>query len=299
MSIIGRYNNGNINTILFNDGTKIRISKDDVFKVERPENIDIKITNYCDAGCAYCHENSTTYGKHADIMNAVMFDTIKPYTELAIGGGNPLSHPDLIPFLEKLKEKKIIANITVNQKHFMNNVSLLRKLTEEHLIWGLGISLINPTRSFIETVKTYFPNAVIHMIYKIISWKDIKELADHGLKILILGYKNIRRGADYALNLNPANEINVYNNLHLLKDMFSIVSFDNLALSQLNVKRLFNSEEEWNTYYMGDDGEFSFYIDLVKEEYSKNSTSPIRYSFNSKTEDISYLWKELNNKGEE
>ena len=38
------------------------------------------------------------------------------------------------------------------------------------------------------------------------------------------------------------------------------------------------SEEEIPKYYMGDDGKFTMYVDLVKKEYAKNSISEERYS---------------------
>ena len=36
----------------------------------------------------------------------------------------------------------------------------------------------------------------------------------------------------------------------------------------------------WKAHYMGDDGSFTMYIDLVKEEFAKNSTSVDRYNLN-------------------
>ena len=291
--MIGSFKNGNFRTTIFEDGTKIRFSNEDIFIPNRPENIDIKITNYCDAGCPYCHEDSTINGIHGNIINSSLFDTIEPYTELAIGGGNPLSHPDLIPFLEKLKEKKVIANITVNQKHFMQNVSFLKDLTKKKLIWGLGVSLIKPDIDFIQSIKM-FSNAVIHVIYKIVPWSYLEALAGQGLKILILGYKTIRRGKRYQFELKTANEKDLYNNLPHLEHMFDVVSFDNLAIKQLEVERLFKSKEDFERYYMGNDGDFSFYIDMVKEEYALNSTSMIRYIFDNKKDNIIELWRGIN-----
>jgi hypothetical protein len=55
-----------------------------------------------------------------------------------------------------------------------------------------------------------------------------------------------------------------------LTDKFSCVSFDNLAIKQLDVKRIM-SEDKWERFYMGDDGMFTFYIDLVNKTFSKNS----------------------------
>lgn len=58
---------------------------------------------------------------------------------------------------------------------------------------------------------------------------------------------------------------------------FNVVSFDNLAITQLDVKRLM-SEEDWQEFYMGDDGKYTFYIDMVEGTYGKNSLATKRYA---------------------
>lgn len=57
---------------------------------------------------------------------------------------------------------------------------------------------------------------------------------------------------------------------------FNVVSFDNLAINQLDVKRLM-SEEEWNEFYMGDDGNYTFYLDLVEGTFGRNSLATDKY----------------------
>ena len=61
-----------------------------------------------------------------------------------------------------------------------------------------------------------------------------------------------------------------------VKKMFKVLSFDNLAIKQLDVKSLL-TEEEWNKFYMGDDGTHTMYIDLVKNKYAQSSTSEERF----------------------
>ena len=46
---------------------------------------------------------------------------------------------------------------------------------------------------------------------------------------------------------------------------------------------LFVSDEEWDAMYMGDDGQFTFYVDLVKGEYAKSSLEKKRYKIDGKT----------------
>jgi len=270
INLLGSYRNGNYDVTIFSDGTKIRENDLDFFEAQFPENIDLKITDYCDVNCAFCHENSTVHGEHS-ILDAEFFRTLRPYTELAIGGGNPLSHPELIPFLINLKKSKILANLTVNQVHFEKHYNLLKHLMDKELIRGLGVSLVNPTDKFISMVQS-LDNLIIHTINGIISKNQISKLYDKNLKVLILGYKNIRRGKDYYSESVDQNIEMMYNLLKYgLTEHFEIVSFDNLALNQLRVKSLI-SKSLWDEFYMGDDGQHTMYIDLVKREFSKSST---------------------------
>lgn len=275
MGLLGRYKNGNFVTTILSDGTKIRETKDDEFIPSFAENMDVKICNYCDMGCKFCHEGSTINGKFGNILNEKFIDTLHPYQEIAIGGGDATSHPDLIPFLQKLKERKVIANMTVNQIHFEKKQELIKKLVDEKLIYGLGVSLVNPTKHFIELIKQY-PNAVIHVINGVLKPSDVKALENNNLKMLILGYKHLRRGNEYFEE--EQNDIEVkqqwlYENLEDIIQKFKVISFDNLAIEQLNVKRLL-TQEEWDEFYMGRDSEFTYYIDMVEKKFAKSSTAP-------------------------
>lgn len=289
MELIGQYKNGNYITSLFSDGTKIRSTNDNEFIPSFAENMDIKICNYCDMNCPFCHEGSTTNGKFGDILGEKFIDTLHPYQEIAIGGGDATSHPDLIPFLKKLKERKVIANLTVNQVHFEKKQELIKMLVDEKLIYGLGVSLVNPTDEFIH-LSSQYSNAVIHTINGILSPADVEALQNKGLKILILGYKHLRRGNTY-LELNEESVVRNQNwlkeNLSEIFDKFKVVSFDNLAIEQLAVQDLL-SEDEWNEFYMGDDGTSTFYIDMVERKFAKSSTAPLdqRYDLLDSVDDM-------------
>lgn len=275
------YNNGNytvkINTL---DGTKIRETDDDDFKASFAENIDIKICDYCDMGCRYCHEGSTVDGKFGDILNEAFIGSLHPFQEVAIGGGDASSHPDLIPFLERLKAKEVIANMTIHQTHFMQKQELIKKLIDEKLIHGLGVSMVNANDDFIATVQKY-PNLVIHVINGVLTEDAVNKMMNKNLKMLILGYKHLRRGTDHFYASEKAitnKQFWLYNNLADIVKGFKVVSFDNLAIEQLNVRRLM-SAEKWNEFYMGDEGSATFYIDMVNRKFAESSTAPLNDRF--------------------
>lgn len=274
MGDIVTYKNGNYTVMLnLNNGSKMRFNDLDNLTPDHAESIDITISKYCEMGCQFCYAGCSKNGKHADIMSPSFIDNLLPYTELALNGNEPL-HPDLVPFLEKCKKLKLVPSITVNQTTFMKNIDLLKKLSDDRLIYGLGVSLTNANDSFIKAVQQ-FPNAVIHVVNGIVNTGQLYVLSNKGLKILILGYKTVGRGIEYyghnALMVE-AEKSSLYNDLENIinENWFDVVSFDNLALEQLEVKRLM-SEDEYQRFYMGDDGKFSMYIDMVSKRFYKNS----------------------------
>lgn len=280
MNIIGKYKNGNYVVTLLSDGTKIRETNDNEFIPSFAENCDVKITDKCDGGCPFCYEGCTPNGRHGDILNYKFLDTLHSYTELAING-NDLSHPDLVPFMHKMRDKKIILNMTVNQIHFEKHFNVIKGWIDEGLIYGLGVSLKEPTDKFINMI-TQLSNAVIHVIDGVVSVHDLSRLAGHNLKVLILGYKNLRRGESYyEQNDEIVNALQEDLDKYLFpeiidKSWFKVVSFDNLAIKQLHVREHL-PKEQWEEFYMGDDGNYTFYIDMADGTFGKNSLAAERY----------------------
>lgn len=279
------YINGNYRVVFFSDGTKIRTTKDDEFIPDFAENCDVKITDKCSQNCPFCYEGCKTDGSHGDILSYKFLETLHPYTELAING-NDLDHPQLLDFLKLMKAKKIFANMTVNQRQFVSNYEKIVDLSNQKLVRGIGVSLQHADPTFIEKIKSV-KNTVLHTINGVLTKDDINQLKDNGIKLLILGYKELKRGISFKsdnLKTIEKNSKYLYDNIKDVLNMFEIVSFDNLAIEQLEIKRIL-SDEEWEKFYMGDDGDFTFYIDMVKGEFAKNSLSQERYEIGNKSID--------------
>lgn len=286
--LLKKYRNGNYNVEIYADGTKIRETdgNETRFLPDFPESMDLKITNMCDMGCPFCHEASVKDGKHGTIENLSKFiNTIRPYTEVAIGGGNPLEHPQLEEMLQMFKDRNIIANMTVNQHHFLRELDRIDKLVNDNLIKGIGISLSSYDEETADIIAGY-DNAAIHLINGLFRYKDLMPLFDKNLKVLILGYKELRRGKDYIDDNVRKNKENTRKMLFPLMGEFKVVSFDNLAIKQLDVQR-FMTEEQWKVFYMGDDGQYTMYIDLPNNTFAKSSTSDKIYEIKG---DIDYMF---------
>lgn len=297
MKIIGSYVNGNYRVTMYSDGTKIRENDLDNLAPAFAENMDVTITRKCSQNCNFCYEGCTPDGKHSDIMHQKWIETLHPFTEIALNG-NDLDHPQFDDLLVYLWHKNVFANITVNQNQFMEHRDKINSWYREGLICGLGVSLINPTDEFINEIQKY-PNAVIHTINGLLKPTDVEKLSDNNLKILILGYKELQRGKDFKENNSVyvrKNQEWLQKNINRIVNKFNVVSFDNLSLEQLDIKNSgILTEEEWNEFYMGDDGTTTYYIDAVKEEFAKNSISQERFPIMDSVDDMFNFIRGKNN----
>lgn len=299
--------NGNEMLFLGADGSKIRVCTDNEEKPEYPESIDLKITDQCAHGCAFCYEDCTVEGKHAS-LNHPFLKTLPSFVELAVGGGNPILHPEL----DKVPNLTDCVNITIHERDFIymhysslaNNDSLDAKYPELNKFNAIGVSLSNDlTTELLECFKLKYATwsgysffigcerdykyvaefgdnsteIVFHIVNGVIEPEKLKLFYDKGAKLLILGFKEKGRGKSYLENNDVEQKKQwMYDNIEEVLKHFKVVAFDTLAMEQLNIKR-FLSDEDYEKYYMGDDGSHSMYIDLVKGEFGISSTDNRRW----------------------
>lgn len=275
--LLYQYVNGNTTVSLYSNGTKIR-EFEGVPQTVHPDHLDIKITNWCNNPIcgSFCHEKSNLSGLHGDLES--LYEYLSPLpagVELAIGGGHPLSHPQLEWFLIKAKEKGWVSNLTVNSYHLEQSRYVLEKFIENKLIYGIGISYYAVYHDIVIDFIKKHKNAVIHTILGIVSDSQIHRIVKDydSAKILFLGYKTFGNGVDF-IQKNPALQDKIKSWLWRMNNLIYFIkktkleatfSYDNLAIKQLNMKRFF-SDENWKQFYCGDDGEFSMYYDAVNQK---------------------------------
>lgn len=290
--LLAQYQNGNYMVYLFDDGTKVRETDGDDFIPAFSENTDVCLTKKCcNLGpdgiinnCKFCYEGCTPNGKHGRI-DYHFLDTLHAGTEVALNG-NDMDHPQLDELLHKLKEKGVFANITVSKNQFLRNYEKIIDYQRKELLYGIGISANSFDDEFIKMLEGV-KNSVVHTIAGICTFGEYKKLFGHLVKVLVLGYKNRGRGVEYL----KKNNSDIYDNIQELNDNLQevaknvlVLSFDNLAIEQLqNIHAVVG--EDWDTFYMGDDGNYTFYIDLVAGTFAKNSCIDERFPIGDKSMD--------------
>lgn len=127
---VREFKESNYRGVWFN-GKTIRIALDpkrEITELKYPEFYDIKCTSYCKGGCVGCYMDSTAKDQHySNIVDKVesyfgkMTDNQRPF-QVAIGGGEPTSHPDFIDLLEVFYNLNIQPNYTTNGMYVTDDI---------------------------------------------------------------------------------------------------------------------------------------------------------------------------------
>ena len=295
---LAEYQNGNCHVTICADGTKVREWPDgETPTPEFPESIDLKITNKCDKGCAFCHERSVPAGRLADVNRIVeAVDDLPRGVEIAIGGGNPLDHPELGLILYTFWLHGLVSNMTIHGDHVLAGSRRIQQWQwpRRGLVHGVGVS--GARACMVLQANNLLPNnAVCHVIAGVDDPLDAIKLRSLGCNVLVLGYKQYGRGEKHFGKQVTANMGRWrYFIGALLGRAGGILSFDNLAIDQLKIQDLVSSEM-WRERYMGDDGKFTMYFDAVESQYAASSTSE-RRDAGSMT--LRQMFEAINVKGE-
>jgi len=275
--LISTYQNGETVVSLYSDGTKVRDISNGT-RADYPESMDVKITNFCvGANCKFCHENSTPRGLHADLQPTIdLLKQLPRGAEVAIGGGHAMSHPEFDSFVKELSESGIICNVTLNEFHFLKELPRIERLVADKHIYGVGYSY--------QTIPCTwkYEHLVTHVINGVTPYASLSSIVKVNPKVLLLGFKK-NTGRGFAYNLNPSNLVDAVIKTWYI-NLFSAakeahLSFDNLAIEQLQPRRLFPNKADYDKFYMGKDGCYSMYMDAVKQEFSVSSTGIERFGY--------------------
>lgn len=279
-SLLAQYQNGGYRVEIYADGTKIRTEQDATVPPWLPEQMDLKITDWCDAGCAWCHEQSTPKGQHGDVTRTLaLLRPLPAGTEVAIGGGDPLSHPEFERFVRGLRAQGLVPSVTVNGRHFERHRDVLERLTKEGQLFGVGVS-------YHDSIPDWdYEHMVLHLIAGV-NPPSVLDEAQRSMKVLLLGYKRFGRGKKlFEIRSQQVQDTIAawYRELFVVAKRHH-VSFDNLAIDQLKPQRVFKDPSAYARQYMGPEGQFSMYVDAVTETFALSSYSAERFPWSTMRE---------------
>lgn len=103
-----------------------KVQTEDSASLSAPTLADLQLTNQCFMGCPHCYSSSNPQEEHAKL------ETLKPVLadlansgvlQIAIGGGDPMLHPQICEVLEHIHSLGMVPNLTLTGQ----------SLTEENL----------------------------------------------------------------------------------------------------------------------------------------------------------------------
>ena len=194
-------------------GAKIRFSFEDpmsqrvVSKASAPELVDLKITDFCPYGCAFCYQGSTHAGQHASVgaisTAAAALAKMKVF-EVAIGGGEPTMHPKFVDILETFRHFGIVPNFTTKNLAWLRDAAVWPKVTK--IIGGFAYSVdkAEDVRKLAALLETNGVDAGLASIQYVMGSTHLYSLTDivracaaAHLRLTLLGYKTTGRGSTF------------------------------------------------------------------------------------------------------
>ena len=193
-----------------------------------PTLVDFQITEKCYMGCPHCYASSVDAGDHVswdDLKLVVQQMKDCGVMQVALGGGEPLIHPEIIPLLQLCHEAGIVPNLTTGGMNFSDKkLRALRdycgavgismegvgKRYERWRSWGFDNFLKSLTRMKEANVPT-----VIQITLSARNIGELDEMVDflltqkHLYGVIFLAYKNVGRGITAANNLGTIDPATV------------------------------------------------------------------------------------------
>lgn len=194
--------------VFFNpvNGDKLRFAVGKYEKAKSPELVDMKITDYCAFGCAFCYQASTIKGKHAkyeDILTIVDQMKKAKVFEVALGGGEPTDHPKFMHILFAFRRAGIVPNFTTKSLGYV----------KRH--WNMLADVIGAFAYSCESAHDVemaakslagVPRDKVNLHY-VMGLEDaagyvafLRAAHKHGFRVTLLGYKTVGRGIEVIPN---------------------------------------------------------------------------------------------------
>ena len=173
--------------------------KDNPKSAPWPELADISISNHCSKQCNFCYRNSKPDGSFISLSNyKFILDNLSDKKwgkvfQVAIGGGEPTEHPDLIEILKITRQRGIIPNYTTNGEI----VSMEILDATKKFCGAVAISINNFTITKQEIIKKFINKKIKTNIHFILSKNSI----DNALKILNGDFDEYLKGVNSVIFL--------------------------------------------------------------------------------------------------
>jgi organic radical activating enzyme len=253
-----------------------------------PVLMDVKITDYCTHGCAYCYQGSTPQGEHMDkdkLYAYVGLISEAKVFEVAIGGGEPTQCPHFPQFIRWLHEAGVTVNFTTKSIDWLEDETRAKLIVP--YIGAFAFSAAENSVADLERIQTImkyrgyrqemFTVQIVpatmgeYAFTQLLKWCNTNRV-----RVTLLGYKETGRGAKFkeigiVRSWNKFNEdewLNVVKKLNASEELGRLCIDTTLAAKyEQAIKNV--GIPDWMFHI--EEGKYSMYMDLVKHQYGPSS----------------------------
>lgn len=192
-------------TLLSGWGTKLRLSFSRAdhpqvrpFRSTWPELVDLKITDRCSAGCAFCYQNSRPDGAHSRFEDVVaLLDALKRVhvMEVVLGGGEPTEHPQFSRIVREIQLREMRAAFTTRRLDWHERVKKTdAHWPEVHWAYSLhGVDDLDAVARMRKRSRAPMPSIHVVMGTELSRREPLLEIArrcaENWLQLVLLGFK--------------------------------------------------------------------------------------------------------------
>lgn len=274
------------------DGRKVRFRFEDNFPApthaSTPELCDLKITDFCEKGCSFCYADSGPSGEHADphvVDTALRALSDLGVFEVAIGGGEPTTHPELPDILKMCKDNGIVPNLATGSLDWLDG-PLCEDVFKYCRAVGYSVSSADDVLCLGKKLDKAYKKASlgewpfervtvfnVHIVLGTVERSEFDAILEAACEIhcpvILLGFKTVGRGAHYA----PVGYSWWLDAVTAQKEKgFLSVGIDTL-LARESQKELKAAKISPKLYDL-DEGRFSVFVDAVSQNLGPCSYAP-------------------------
>lgn len=263
-----------------------------IVRSEVPELVDMSIGNHCTTGCKYCYRGSLPglgWASEAIIVELCRNLYSMGTEEIALGGGDPMQHPEIDSIVSKVRATDSLKKlyVTTRELDWLSNAERVTLHSNHVTAWGVSVDNLSGTKRAIEAFKkagVSRSRLTLQIVVGAVGEKVIREILsylskldykDHP-KILLLGYKNT--GFGNQMVPKPVSPT-------ILKgDSAWNVGIDTALAKEWKSWLEVNA---WKGSYHTQDGGFSCFIDaqkmrLYSSSFDQSEGFPIEFNLKGK-----------------
>jgi radical SAM protein with 4Fe4S-binding SPASM domain len=198
------------------------------FRVLRsPSLADIQITSACTQGCPHCYASANPAGTHmpySDLLRILDSCAEAGVFQIALGGGDPLLHPQFEDILYAVRERGMVPNVTTSGAYFTEkNLAAMRECCGAVALSLEGVGARYSQRralgwdGFRAALATLEANSIPTVLQVTVgagNINDVSRIVDFALSkklygVIFLAYKPVGRGQrfDGPLSKLPGKKV--------------------------------------------------------------------------------------------